>query len=100
MLPELSRGSRARPHECTLLDQHVDDAQRWQEIGGAAFAGFQPVDRMSERQRPREQRKGRESPRAHVDDRPVWCIDQDVTRRIESRADAGRELQQRLRGEV
>ena len=67
---------------------------------GAAPLAFQAVDRLAEHERPGEQRKGREAPGPGVNDRPVRGIDKDVARRIEPRANAGGELQERLRGEL
>ena len=41
-----------------------------------------------------------EAARPDVDDRPDRRIDQDVTRRIQSRAERGRELEHGVRGEI
>ena len=69
--PPTGRGSiGVRSDQCTLLDQHVEDAQRRRKISGMAVLALQPVDRVAKPDRLREHGQDREAPRSDVDDGP------------------------------
>ena len=98
--PSARRSSaRLRHDQGALLDEHVDDAHRRREVGGATALVFELLDRVSQRQRLREERQDGESPRPDVDDRPDRRIDQHVTRCRAPRANPRRELQHGVRGQ-
>ncbi len=98
--PSARRSSaRLRHDEGALLDEHVDDAHRRREVGGATAFAFELFDRVAQRQRLREQRQDGESPRPDVDDGPDRRIDQHVTRCRAPRANPRRELQHGVRGQ-
>jgi hypothetical protein len=83
-----------------LLDEHVDHVHRRREVSRAAELGLEPIERVTKRQRAREHRQDRESPGPDIHNRPDRRVDNDMTSCIQPRAEAGRELQHRVRGQT
>ena len=88
---------RAGRSQGGLLDQHGDDVHRRGEVRRFDLPAFESVDRIPELQGLCEQCEGRVPTRTDVDDGPVRRLDEDVARGVKPRADARRNLQERLR---
>lgn len=73
--------------ERSLLDEHVDDAQRRHDVGGTPTCRAESLDRDAERKRLREEGEDLVPARPDVDDRPVRRVEENVPARVEARPD-------------
>ena len=92
--------SLPRLHERAFLDQHVDDAQRRDEVRGLPFFVLEPVDCVPESHRLGNERQDLVSPWPQIDNRPVRTVDEDVTSPVEPGADTRRQRKLCLRRKV